>query len=587
MLIKNKLMAATMLFPALCPALILVYFISIYSVNVPYNDDWMLGFILKKSVNSQLSISDFFSQRSDSRMFFPQLIFYFLALLTNWNIKGQIFLTFVLACTVSFNIYVLTRLTLNLKQSHVILLITLVNLLIFGLTRGEIWLWGSSGVLYFPIVCLTASLAVCYSSCSLNSKFFFTILFSAISTFSYAIGLFSWLLIFPALIINIRKENNYPKRWIAIYFACMVSCIILYFWNYKFSNTTTNSLISYLLSNPFEVFCILLTYLGLPAGSLLKLSGIKFIGLTYLMIFSCCVIYMISRENRTELFRLSLPWITIALYSLISGALITFGRGKFGIEHINKFRYYAFSSYFPVALVFLITCVFRDLLTKHKKLTLYTWTTTVLLIFSFLNFQLYSSTYAVKQMQANRNNRLGVRAYLAFINVLPKHKFYFKHPILVGLYNKVSNIIPAIQKAGLWELPVIENRNLKSICTIESQANACLGLFQGIRKKHNNTCEAYGTTASLLWRQDFADAVLISYKDSDGNPILLNYTVPSLENSSNIDNCSKNNCTKDKDWRISFSKKDLPQGPVEITAWAYDALSGKAYPLKNTEHLGK
>lgn len=588
MLNKNKAMAVTMLFPALCPAFILIYFIYIYSVNVPYIDDWMVGFILNKSANNQLSISDFFSQRSDSRIFFPQLVFYFLALLTNWDIKFQLLFTFVLASTISFNIYIITRLTSNLKQSHVIILITLANMMIFGLTQGEIWLWGSSGILYFPIVFLTASLAVCYSSCSLNSKFFFTILFSAISTFSYANGLFSWLLILPALIINIRKDNRYPKKWIPFYFACMVSCIILYFWNYKFSNTTTNSLINYLLSNPLDAFCILLTYLGLSAGSLLKLSEIKFIGLIYLTIFSCCVIYIISRKNKNELFRLSLPWITIALYSLISGALITFGRGKFGIEHVNKFRYYAFSSYFPVALVFLITCVCRDFLRQHKKLTLYTWATILLLTISFISFHLVSSAYGVREMQTNRHNRLGVRAYLAFINILPKHNFYFKHPLIVGLYNKVSEILPSIQKAGLWKLPVMENRNLKPICATEPHPKAYLGRFQGIRKKSNHDPEAFGTTAPPpSGRQDFADAVFLSYKDSKGDPILLNYTIPSFETFSNIDdNDAKSNHINDKEWRISFSNEDLPQGPVEITAWAYDALSGKAYPLK-TKQWGK
>jgi len=102
-------------------------------------------------------------------------------------------------------------------------------------------------------------------------------------------------------------------------------------------------------------------------------------------------------------------------------------------------------------------------------------------------------------------------------------------------------------------------------------------VLYGIRKKNTNTYEAYGTTTSQTWKQDSVTALFVSYKDSKGNPILLNYIIPSLENSSKID--SKGNHLKEGEWRISFSSGDLPQGLVEITAWAYDALSGEAYPL--------
>ena len=41
------------------------------------------------------------------------------------------------------------------------------------------------------------------------------------------------------------------------------------------------------------------------------------------------------------------------------------------------------------------------------------------------------------------------------------------------------------------------------------------------------------------------------------------------------------------EWRIAFSADLLPAGEWEISAWAYDALSGGAYRLRNSFAINK
>ncbi|GAB4292142.1 MAG: hypothetical protein Fur0025_27660 [Oscillatoriaceae cyanobacterium] len=186
------------------------------SVNVPFGDQWdNAAVVINKFSEGTLSFSDLIAQHNESRKFFPRLIFLGLAYLTNWNVRYEMLLIFILACIVSVNIFWLIRHTvqkpgflpsfrfmaINIETNPVSLLALafLANLLIFSPIQYENWLWGIQVVVFIPIVCITTSLVIAYSQLNPISKFTLCGFLATFSTFSYANGLLCWVVLLPAL----------------------------------------------------------------------------------------------------------------------------------------------------------------------------------------------------------------------------------------------------------------------------------------------------------------------------------------------------------------------------------------------------
>ena len=98
------------------------------------------------------------------------LIFIGLAYLTNWDVRYEMLVIFLLTCIISLNVYCLSRLTLRSNFITVLFLLAISNLLIFSPAQYENWLWGIQVVVYIPIACLTGYLVIAKKKLSLRTK---------------------------------------------------------------------------------------------------------------------------------------------------------------------------------------------------------------------------------------------------------------------------------------------------------------------------------------------------------------------------------------------------------------------------------
>jgi hypothetical protein len=89
----------------------ILYFILKYGVDVPYMDQWEYVGFFDHLAKGTLTFSELFKLQGEYRQFFPNLIFVSLGWLTNWNVKYEMIVIFILACLVSFNIYRLVSFT--------------------------------------------------------------------------------------------------------------------------------------------------------------------------------------------------------------------------------------------------------------------------------------------------------------------------------------------------------------------------------------------------------------------------------------------------------------------------------------------
>src|SRR5438132_5888240 len=84
-----------------------------YAIDFPLGDQWEIVPLLVKKAQGTLTFSDLFAQVNEYRQFFPNLIFVYLGRLTNWDVRYEMLASFLTACAVSCNIYLLGRKTLK------------------------------------------------------------------------------------------------------------------------------------------------------------------------------------------------------------------------------------------------------------------------------------------------------------------------------------------------------------------------------------------------------------------------------------------------------------------------------------------
>ncbi len=90
--------------------------------------------------------------------------------------------------------------------------------------------------------------------------------------------------------------------------------------------------------------------------------------------------------------------------------------------------------------------------------------------------------------------------------------------------------------------------------------------------------------AALPYRREPPDAVLLTYKTETGEAVL--FSIAEMNYKGDI---LKRILARDADyafrWQKTFSKESLPPDAVGVSAWAFDADTGKAYELDGEHTL--
>src|SRR6267143_3921927 len=218
MLRTHKHRRAVWVLAAILPPCLIAVMILEYGVDFPFADEWELVPLLVKKAQGTLTFSDLFAQVNEYRQFFPNLIFVYLGRLTGWNVRYEMLVSFLTACAVSCNVYLLGRKTLKDAAGRIFAFV-LSNVLIFSVVQYENWFMGQQLIFFVPALCITTCFVISYSNLRLRTKFIVCALLSAVSSFSSANGLLCWIVVFPVLAeCEITGEMRKPKWLTAFWF---------------------------------------------------------------------------------------------------------------------------------------------------------------------------------------------------------------------------------------------------------------------------------------------------------------------------------------------------------------------------------
>src|SRR5271170_6352943 len=129
---------------ALLPALIPLFIIHRWGVDIHFWDEWdpgMIGVSIDAN-QGRLTFADLVAQHNEHRMLVPRLIFLLLNALTHWNNFAYLICIWIIVLVGSLAIFALLRRTTHdLRKIWVTWF--LCNLLIFSPNQTQTWLWGA------------------------------------------------------------------------------------------------------------------------------------------------------------------------------------------------------------------------------------------------------------------------------------------------------------------------------------------------------------------------------------------------------------------------------------------------------------
>ena len=564
---------------AIMPALLLAALIFKYGVNLIYWDEWEFATAFREISQGHSVFNALFSQQVESRMFFPKLIILAISRITHWDVRYEMAFSLFLLCLVSFNIYRLSRSTVAGSASSAIFLLFLSNLLIFSPAQAYNLLTGHQLVVFMPIACVTTCAVIAYSK-NLGPliKFFLCAVLCTIGTFSFSNGIVSWMIVLPLIVMagvknigDIKKTKFLCAAWA----ICFLLNLALYFYKYVKPPLKDAPSFSDVFINPLVTGQYFLALLGSPVSfghlNIATMAGLLTISLWIMLGYH---LVKIRRTNMGELRRVA-AWLMIGMYTVISAFIITFGRVGWSINNpMPPSRYTSFSVYIMVSLFYLSAIYFEYAAPKNDH-----WLnarppriffTFLILIFIFLQIKAYIA--GIAEMGDLRKDRLKGRACLMFINTLEK-----KSELNQLVYPRIEckkETIDYINRLGCINPPLINSDRINDIAGNVKQGQN-YGYFSYFKNVNADTYEASGW-AVLPDGNKPADAVILTYEDSGRDPRM-------FELSCDIGKAKKykNPLRQNAVWEIKFSASRLPKGKFIISAWALDAVRGKAFKLNN------
>jgi hypothetical protein len=579
---------------AILPALILALLILKYSVNVPFWDQWGIqGVTLAEIQNQTISLGDFFTQHNESRIFFPKFIFVGLAYLTKWDVRYEMLLTFCSACLVSFNIYRLSCLTLKSSLTTNIVILFFANLLIFTPLQWENWFWGIQFIVFVPIVCITTCLSLTFLQDRMWLKLLICCCLSVVSTFSYANGMLCWVMFLPALIFSpswIRFKNK--SRFVITWLGAFVLNQCIYFYGYK--KPEAHPSMTFALSHLKETLIYFFAFLGSPlSGGNLKLAfGV---GLLLCLLFAGLSTYLLQRIGKQSSLRYQTSsWLILGSYSILSGLITTLGRVGFGSEQSQATRYIVFSGYLTVAIIYLTAIAANDLKANHQLRTdltsplkndyalntkKYLSSVLALLITALLVLHLISSAYALRVIQNTQRERLYAKSCLIFFDYVDDNC------IATSLFPVVAafrELVPSIDRLGMLEPNLAISPEIRQAESRHTNGQD-YGRFDQMTKISDNQYFASGW-AILPDKSQPADSVLLTYKNSQGKSIFFGLSPVKIARA-DVAKILKQDNYSNSGWSATVSTQNLPPGPIQINAWAFDANTGEAFQLEGSQTI--
>ncbi len=559
-----KLIPALALILSLLSAGLILYYIIIYGVDIPYMDQWEYIGFFDHLRQGNLTFEELFRQHNEYRQLFPNLIFVGLGWLTDWNVKYEMIVIFLLACLVSWNVYRLINQTVNTAAWKKWILFFLTNIFIFSPMQWENWLFGVQIEYFIPIACVSTGLVLSLSRMDGRIKLLLCMILAVISTYSSINGFICWIVLFPALYFS-GTNNNFFKKWAPIAIWVVATGISLFFYFYGYKKPGAQPSLSEAMNHPLDAIEYLFGTLGNTLRIIHNLDIIIIIGGFLCLIFLAQLLYILLHIRNKIFARNSMIWAMLGMYSFLTAAMLTVGRLGYGTLQSLASRYTSFILYIDIAIILLAAVIIQQY--SIKKYISVLQKTIIALLVAFIVFsKVITYPVAVNELESYHTSIEHGKASLLFINIIPYEQCVNRvYPRNFEELHRKANILNSMG----YLRPTLINDNIAEHLMDTKNPTSDYGTFDVLNHVFSDFYIASGD-AIKPGTNEAADAVLLSYENEKGQSVIFGL-----------------NNTGQKRWTWFFTVVGVPRTTTVLRAWAFDASTAKAYPLEGKHPLRK
>lgn len=511
------------------PALLMIFR---FGVDVPVEDQIDIGaFLVRNHERLFPLLTDLFAQHNESRKVIPRLIVFYLAHLTQWNVKYEMAAQVAMACGTVAAIWIVARRLLGDVAPPAT---ALCALLVLSPVQWWNFLFGIQIVVFIPMLMLAAALAVAGGERALPWRVMVAASCCAIATYSYANGMLLWFLVAIALF---SRPGDRRLPMIFLWAVTTAVTIGTYFLGYH--RPPVSPLLISPLQRPMDAARFVLAFLGHSLAWSDALSVSVTIGALGVVVFGV----LAWRERRA--WPAALPWFLIGTYSLVSAGAAATGRLGFGEQAAIEPRYTTFAAGFWVAIVMLAAMA----LPRGRTLG-----AAVLLI-----LHVSAAIAVIPKIRESNRDRLVARTAMQFVTVLPDTSLFRRL-----IYRDPQHAIPII--ASLARIGYIHPPPTGS--PIVRSSGVTRGALEGVLRGGPQRWLLYGW--ALLPDGRAADAVLITRQDR--------LVAISERTIGRPDRPGPG-------WDLPLTPQLAVPGTV-LTALAYDTSTRRAYRLSGVLRIG-
>jgi len=330
----------------LLPAAVVLALILRYGVNLPYWDQWELLDTLIAARDGIMRWDLLFAQHNEHRMPFPKAIMLGAALLSGWNTRVELIISFLISLGTLGMVMALMRPTLNrFGPLTTTWAAAAMSGLLFSLAQWENWLWGWQIQWFLTVLALVS--AVAFATWSLSAgRPWLHVAAAAIATtvgqFALASGVLIWVVVLPVFAVHHDRSRIIP-----IWIACALLVCVAYFADYQRPPHHPSPLLA--LDNLHLTLSYVVMYLSGPLGrDLATAATIGYaIGIAFVMFcFGAAVRY---RRDLSEV----VPWVALGTFAIGNAVLTAVGRIGVGIEQALMSRYVTIALLLPISTLML------------------------------------------------------------------------------------------------------------------------------------------------------------------------------------------------------------------------------------------
>jgi hypothetical protein len=301
-------------------------FILLNGVNVPFADEWWYGDLVKAVESGQASFLNFWSPNNEHRMVIPKLEFSTLAVLTHWNSKFIMIVTWLVVGILM--IFLFAQFRKLRSRAHPILWVFIVGVsatALFSLVQIENWLWAYQFAFFFIQFTVVVSLfLLCRSSIPLWFRLPTVTVLSVAASFSSAQGLLLWPVLVLCLLLTADSRKS---KVIGVLCLLMLAGVTfaLYFHGLPHSGELQLRPAQIMAKPQLPLF----GFLGLVGNPLAYWLSFEhrprrawIVGLSETIVFLLLIWIIIRRRKLPE----AAPWLGLGIYAYLFCLVTTYGR---------------------------------------------------------------------------------------------------------------------------------------------------------------------------------------------------------------------------------------------------------------------